>query len=111
MTKNKALHPKDDIERLYVSRKGERKLTWIEDRVDTSITRLEGGVKKNKENWLQRQETEQTRRWPTEQQLENKNGKKKNSMDISIDKQATFYTRSLEYDEEREILTEKLNLF
>ena len=36
------LHPRDDIDRLYVSRKeGERGLAGIEDSVDASIKRLE----------------------------------------------------------------------
>ena len=38
MTMHKALHPRDDVERLYVSRKeGGRGLASIEDSVDTSI--------------------------------------------------------------------------
>ena len=42
MTMHKALHPRDDIDRLYVSRKeGGRELTSIEDSVDASIRRLE----------------------------------------------------------------------
>ena len=42
MTNHKALHPRDDVDRLYVSRKeGGRGLTSIEDSVDTSIHRLE----------------------------------------------------------------------
>ena len=39
---HKALHPRDDVDRLYVSRKGRgRGLTSIEDSVDASIRRLE----------------------------------------------------------------------
>ena len=38
MTMHKALHPRDDVERRYVSRKdGGRRLTRIEDSVDASI--------------------------------------------------------------------------
>ena len=38
MTMHKALHPKDDVDRLYVLRKkGRRGLAIIEDSVDTSI--------------------------------------------------------------------------
>ena len=38
MTIKKALHPKDDVDRLYVSRKEEgRGLAVIEDSVDASI--------------------------------------------------------------------------
>ena len=42
MTIQKALHPRDDVDRLYVSRKeGGRGLASIEDSVDASIHRLE----------------------------------------------------------------------
>ena len=42
MTMHKALHPRDDVVRLYVPRKeGRRGLTSIEDSVDASIKRLE----------------------------------------------------------------------
>ena len=42
MTMHKALHPRDDVERLYVPRKeGGRGFASIEDSVDTSIQRLE----------------------------------------------------------------------
>ena len=38
----KAFHPRDDVDRLYVSRRvGGRGLASIEDSVDTSIQRLE----------------------------------------------------------------------
>ena len=41
MTMHKALHPRDDRDRLYVSRKeGGRGLASIEDSVDASIQRL-----------------------------------------------------------------------
>ena len=42
MTMHKVLHPRDDVEWLYVSRKeGGRGLSSIEDSVDTSIQWLE----------------------------------------------------------------------
>ena len=48
MTMHKALHLRDDVDRLYVSRKeGERGLASIEDTVDVSIQRLEDYIKKN----------------------------------------------------------------
>ena len=46
MTMHKTLHPRDDDDRLYVSRKGERELASIEDSVDASIQRLEGFIQK-----------------------------------------------------------------
>ncbi len=40
MTMNKALHPRDDVDRLYVSRKvGGKGLASIEDSVDALIQR------------------------------------------------------------------------
>ena len=47
MTMCKALHPRDDVDRLYVSRKGiGRGLASIEDSVDASIQRLEDYMEK-----------------------------------------------------------------
>ena len=48
MTMHKALHPRDDVDRLYVYRKeGGRGLTSIEDSVDASIQRLEDYIEKH----------------------------------------------------------------
>ena len=45
---HKALHPRDDVDRLYVPRKeGGRELASIEDSVDTSIQRLEDYIEKH----------------------------------------------------------------
>ena len=45
---HKALHPRDDVDRLYVLRKeGGRGLASIEDSVDTSIQRLEDYIQKH----------------------------------------------------------------
>ena len=45
---HKALHPRDDVERLYVPRKeGGRELASIEDSVDASIQRLEDYIEKH----------------------------------------------------------------
>ena len=49
MTMHKALHPRDDIGRLYVSRKEEgRGFARIEDSVDASIQRCEDWIEKHK---------------------------------------------------------------
>ena len=49
MTMHKALHPRDGIERLYVSRRErERELSSIEDSVGTSIQCLEDYVEKRR---------------------------------------------------------------
>ena len=48
MTMHKTLHPRDDVDRLYVSRKeGGRGLASIEDSVDASIQRLEDYIEKH----------------------------------------------------------------
>ena len=53
MTMHKALHPRDDADRQYVSRKeGGRRLASIQDSVDASIQRFEDYIKKNKESLI-----------------------------------------------------------
>ena len=48
ITMHKALHPRDDFDRLYVSRKeGGRGLTSVEDSVDASIQRLKDYIEKH----------------------------------------------------------------
>ena len=45
---HKALHPRDDVDRLYVTRKeGGRRLACIEDSVDASIQGLEDYIEKH----------------------------------------------------------------
>ena len=62
---HKALHPRDDVEILYVARKeGGRRLASIKDSVDELIQRLDGYIeKKTKEDWLQPSETIRATRW------------------------------------------------
>ena len=48
ITMHKALHPRDDIDRLYVSRKeGGRGITSIEDSVNASIQQLKDYIEKH----------------------------------------------------------------
>ena len=48
MTMRNALHPRDDVDRLYVSRKeGRRGLASIGDSVNASIQRLEDYIEKH----------------------------------------------------------------
>ena len=48
MTMHKALHPRNDVNRLYVPRKvGGRGIASIEDSVDTSIQRREDYIEKH----------------------------------------------------------------
>ena len=63
MTMHKALHPRDNVDRLYVSRKeGGRGLASIEDSVDTSIHPLENYIPKPEGGLITvtRHETENT---------------------------------------------------
>ena len=63
MTMHKALHPRDDVDRLYVSRKeGGRGLASIEDNVDASIQLLEDYIEKHGEDWLRPSEKIMTTR-------------------------------------------------
>ena len=53
ITMHKALHPTDDVDRLYVSRKeGGRGLASIEDSVGASIQRLEDYIGKHEGGWI-----------------------------------------------------------
>ena len=46
MTRHKALHPRDKVDRLYVSSKRGRELASIEDSVSPSIQRLQDSIEK-----------------------------------------------------------------
>ena len=67
---HKALHCRDDKDRLFVSRK--RGLANIEDSVDRSIRRLEDYIKKNEERLITATRTTKTP----------ENMKKSNCMDV-----------------------------
>ena len=64
MIMHKALHRRDDVDRLYVSRKeGGKRLTSIEDSVDASIQRLQDYIQKHKGGLITatRNDTDNTR--------------------------------------------------
>ena len=64
MTMHKALHPRDDVDRLYVSRKeGGRGHVSIEDTVDASIQQLEVYQEKDERRLITtiRNDTDNTR--------------------------------------------------
>ena len=66
MTVHKALHPREDLGKLYVSRKeGGIELARIQDSVETSIQRLKDHIKKRGGRLIT--ETLQTTQAPTEQ--------------------------------------------
>ena len=63
ITMHKGLHSRDDVDRLYVSRKeGGRRLASIEDSVDASIQRLTDYIQKNEGGLItaDRNDTEKT---------------------------------------------------
>ena len=66
MTTHKALHRRDDVDRLNVSRKeGGRGLASIEDSVDASKQRLEDYIEKHEGGLIKSSETILTTRWST----------------------------------------------
>ena len=84
MTMHKALYPRDDVERLYLSRKEAGKgLTSTEDSIDASIQRLEDNIEKHEKGLITavRNDTDNTmaNRMTI---IRNKNRKKNNSMGV-----------------------------
>ena len=68
MTMHKVLHPRNDVDRLYVLKKeGGRGLTSIQSSNNVSIQWQEDCIKSVKEDWLQWRETIQTIQASTEQ--------------------------------------------
>ena len=109
---HKAVHSKDDIDRLNVLRKEVgRGLASIQDSVNTSIRGLEDYIKKSWEKLITatRHNTNNTRIKRTTITI--KNWKKNNCMDISSNKQSKILIRGLGHGYKRETLSEKLNLF
>ena len=75
MTIPGALHPRDDVDRLYMSRKeGGRELTSIENTVDASIRRLEDYTEKREGRLITatKNNTENTTEIPRNHKLEEK---------------------------------------
>ena len=71
---DKVLHPRDDVDILYVSRKEMgREIASIQDSVDVSIQNLEDNIKNAQEDWSQPPETTQ----PTQVSIYQKSPPKK----------------------------------
>ena len=88
----------DDIDRLYVSRKGGgRGLANIENYVETLIRGHEEYIKKSKERLIiavsNNNSNIRTDRKQNKLKPEKRNGKKNNCMNTSSDKMARVYTR------------------
>ena len=110
MTMHKALHPRDDVDRLYVSRKeGGRGLANIEDSVEASIQQLGDYIEMSGGRLIAaiRNNTENTKINRTKITRNNKWG----NIDVLSDKQATSHSRKLRRGSKRETFREILNLF
>ena len=67
----KALHPRDDIDRLYVTRKEGKGFASIENCENAFLQGLQGlkdNIKRARKDWLHLRETKQTIQRSTEQQ-------------------------------------------
>ena len=81
MKMHDALHPRDDINRLYVSRKeGRRGLASIRDCIDTSMQGLENNIKKSRERLITAASNSSSN--ITNRSTGNRGGKKSNWIDI-----------------------------
>ena len=69
ITMHKALHPRDNVDRLYVSKKeGGRGLTSTEDSIDTSIQQLEDYIEKHEGELITDIRNDTNKQWTTERQ-------------------------------------------
>ena len=95
MTMHKALHPRDDVDRLCV-KKRRRMRTCQYSRycrcIDATIRRLHKKAQEETDYSCQRQYKQNKHQWNKNNQ---KNVKKYNCMDISSDNQAKSYMRKL----------------
>ena len=109
MTMLKVLHSRDNLDRLYVSRKeGKRGFVSIEVCVDAS-TRTWGLHQKErpkKRLMISANSNRDNISWKT---TETRNGKKTNCMHISWDKLAMLHTKRHGHCKKEEISREKLN--
>ena len=84
MTMQKALHPRNDVDGLYVSKKeGGRELASIEDSVDSSTQRLEDYIEKRRERLI----TATRKKFRRHEDQENDNNRK-----TKIGRKATLWT-------------------
>ena len=83
LTVHKALLLRDDVDRLYMSRKeGERGLASTKDSVDAAIQRLEDYIEKRRERLIKTIRNNPDNMRTNRTIKRKKNGKKNNSMDV-----------------------------
>ena len=86
MNVHKAFHPRDDVDRRYVSRKeGGRGLARIEDSIDTSIQRLEDYIQKHDAGLIITIRNDTDNAMDNRMTITRKNGKENNSMGVLND--------------------------
>ena len=87
MTMHKALHPRDDVDRLYVSRKEEgRGIASIEDDVDASIRQLKDYIEKHEGGQITGIKNDTDNTMDNRMAITRKqNGKENNSMGVLND--------------------------
>ena len=93
MTTHKALHPRDHIDRVYVSKKGGGGLASIEDCVDTSKQEIKIYIKKSKERLIKIAKDTFGNIQKKQQTRGKRNGKKNNCMDILSDKLTRLHAK------------------
>ena len=109
-----ALHPRDKIDRLYVSRKeGGRRFAYSEDCVEAPVKALDDNIKKSKERVITADRNNIVNVRTDRKTTKNKKHKweENNCMNISRDKLARLQTRRSGYGYEMEISSQRRNLF
>ena len=96
---HKTLHPRDDTDRLCVSRKGGgRGIDSIQDSVDASIQRLKDYISKRGGRLITANRNNTDNRYINRIKIpENKNEKANTSMDTLSDKQTKSHSRKLRH--------------
>ena len=95
MTMHTALHTRDDIDRLHVSKKGGRGLTSLEDSIDASIQRLKDYIKKYEGRLISTTSNNIDNTSINKTKPETKSGKEINSMGTLSNEQTICDTRKL----------------
>ena len=111
LTIHKALHSRDDVDGLYVSRKGEKGNSSIEDSIDASIQRSEFFIEKCGGRLITATRNNTYTRNNRKEIIKEIMGRKNNCIEVLSDKKATYHTRKTGWFLEKEMLRENLILF